>query len=222
MIRQHYALNAVSGMVVLAWGAPVRFMRLPWQNAYALAKQIVVRGTMAETQAGISVDRHTPQPVNAVFTPDGPEVKIDWGVAALVFQWTPAEAFAMANGLVIAGEFSQRWEQRGPGLTPREVDAVEESIVGDPILVPSVASSPPPSSTLPAGTPLVGEMYYYRPAQEMARVLSVYVPDHRADVLLPNGALLQGVAWSDLLDREAIRRVATIKSLEAFGRPSLG
>lgn len=221
--RLRYVLNAAEGKVLLSWSEPIRFMRLPWQNAYAFAKQIVEFGLMAEVQAGIAVDRTTPQPVTSIFRPDWGDVKIDWGVAQLVFTWTPAEAFAIANGLVEAGEIAQRWVARGPGMLPKEVDKVEEAILGKPTLeIASTGKRPPPPFV-----PVLKQVYYYRPAECNATVLALFPVDRRANILLVTGRILEGVAWADLFTSNpaASSRVSSsglgIPTAERVGKPGL-
>lgn len=225
MHRLGYSLIAAHGSVLLTWSEPIQHIRMPYANAYAFAKQLVTVGQQAETQAGLTVDRTgPPDPVHTKFRPEGGDVLMDMGVFQQTFLWPPGLAFAMANALVQTGELAQRWMAKGPGMSPKEVDQIEAAILGEPRLVPEPTPAPAPARP---GVPLVGETYFYRPALALARVLAVATADHRADILLATGAVLQGVAWSDLLHPDPARRGGHARALglpsqEALGRPSLG
>jgi hypothetical protein len=220
--RLAYSLIAAYGHVLLQWPRPIRVVRLPWPTAYELAKHLVAYGQRAEIQAGLSMDRTTPAPTSARFTPAGGDVGVDWGAERDLFDWSPAEAFAIANALVETGEIAQRWATRGPGMTPKEVDKVEEALVGEPALI--VAPAPPPPPVMRSQfVPMLKQTYYYRPAECNARVLTAQPEQHRANILLPTGRILEGVAWSDLLAEKP--RIGgkgiSIKSTEAVSRPTL-
>jgi len=222
--RLDYTLTAGAGRVLLTWSEPIRWLRLPYPLAFQLAKDLVTCAQRAEVQGGIVVDRTEPERVDSVFNVEGGVVKVNWGVLQAVFDWSPGTTFAIANALVSCGETAQRWYEQGPGLTPREVDRVEEATLGEPVLTKLEAGLDP----WPGCPIAVGETYFYRPTSSMGRVLSVDRRDHRADIVLPDGALLRGVVWSDLLDPVAIMRASTrnvanlaIGSTEILGAPSL-
>ena len=218
--RLAYSLIAAYGRVFLQWPKPIRAVRLPWATAYELAKHLVTYGKRAEIQAGLNVNRTTPEPVDAQFTPSGGDVAVDWGAERDLFDWSPAEAFAIANALVETGEVAQRWATRGPGMTPKEVDKVEEALVGEPELL----VTPPPltPTTRSHFVPMLKQTYYYRPAECNARVLTVQPEQHRANILLPTGQILEGVAWADLLaEKPRISAGLGIPSTEVVSRPTL-
>jgi hypothetical protein len=219
--RLAYSVIAAYGRVLFQWTVPVRTVRVPWALAYTIADALVAAGTRAETQAGLTVDRVTPQAVAARCTPGQGEVLVDLGRVQEVFDWSPGEAFAVANALVETGEIAQRWAARGPGLTPKEVDRVEEAIVGEPKL----ALTPPPllPSTRSQFVPGLKQTYYYRPAECNARVLTLQPEQRRANILLPTGRILEGVAWADLLaEKPRIHGTGIgIPSTEVVSRPTL-
>lgn len=225
MHRLTYSLVAGQGQVLLVWSEPIQHTRMPYPNAYAFAKQLVAWAQRAETQAALVVDRSAPpEPVQSTFRPEGGDVCIDWGVHQAAFSWPSGITFAIANAIVQAAEIAQRWGTKGPSLTPREVDRVEETILGKPALViPPAASGPAPSLT-PTIEP--GGTYLYRPTQCLARILKVNAADARADIVLPDGTLLLGVAWGDLLNPALARRrrmrSTAIGSGESLGQPGLG
>lgn len=217
--RLAYSLIAAYGRVFLQWPKPIRAVLLPWPTAYELAKHLVTYGKRAEIQAGLNVNRTTPDPVRAQFTPSGGDVAVDWGTARDLFDWAPGEAFAIADALVKTGEVAQRWAQQGPGMTPKEVDKIEEALVGEPelTLTPSIPVA------RAQFVPMLKQTYYYRPAECNARVLTVDPEQHRANILLPTGRILEGVAWSDLLaEKPRIHGAGIgIPSTEAVSRPTL-
>jgi hypothetical protein len=214
------SLIAAYGRVFLQWPRPLRTVRLPWATAYELAKQLVAYGQRAEIQAGLTADRTTPALVEARFTPVDGAVDVDWGAAREVFDWSVPEAFALANALVETGQIAQRLATSGPGMTPKEVDAVEEALVGEPALIVTPTVVPVLRSQF---VPMLKQTYYYRPSECNARILTVQPEQHRANVLLPTGQILEGVAWSDLLAEKP--RIGGkgigIKSTEAISRPTL-
>lgn len=218
--RLTYAFVAAHGRVLMQWSQPQRRVRLPWANAYTLAKQIEAVAKRAETQAGLTVDRTTPMTVKTVFTPSGGFVKIDWGVAQDLFDWSPGEAFAIANALVITGETAQRWGEHGPGLTPREVEQVEEALLGKPQIIKHQMGVRPTTPVLPE----VKGAYYYRPADCMGTVLAVFPETSRVNLLLSTGALLEGVVWADLFHQKPVISGTGmgIPSEEAHGTTTLG
>lgn len=218
--RLTYSFVAAHGRVLMQWSEPQRRTRMAWADAYKLAKVIEAVAKRAEIQAGLTVDRTTPQRVDTVFTPSGGFVKIDWGVTEDLFDWAPAEAFAIANALVVTGETAQRWGQQGPSMTPREVEQIEEVICGKPQIIKESVGRQPTAPVVPE----VKDVYYYRPADCMGTVLNVFPNESRANILLTTGAILEGIAWADLFrEKPVIAGVGMgIPSEEAHGRASLG
>ncbi len=136
MHRIGITVVAGQGRVLLQWPAPLRVLRLPYQEAFALARRLVVEGQRAEGYAGVCVDRMTPVPVVARFRAQGAEVVVDWGVRERGLDVGPAEAFAFANALVVSGERAQRRALGVVGMTITEVEGIEEAIVcGRPTIV---------------------------------------------------------------------------------------
>jgi hypothetical protein len=214
--RLGYKIDAGEGKVLISWTMPIRYLRMPWAKAYSFAKEIADTAQRAEVQAGLTLDHTTPERIHSVIGPEGDRVKVDWGLFQLVFIWEPGIALAMADALVKAARIAQRWGTQGPGMTPKEVDRVEEALLGDPALTISSAGKRAQEPFLP----LVGQTYYYRPADEMARVLALFPTEHRANILLMSGRLLEGIAWADLLAERPVEAMG-IPSAEAVDRPTL-
>jgi hypothetical protein len=216
--RLSYSVVSGHGTILLTWPEPVRFVKMPWAMAYRFATEIKDAGLRAETEAGLTIARGEPEMTTATIRPEGGAVKVDWGLWGTTFIWQPGEAFAIANALVIAGELAQRWGTQGPSMTPKEVDKVEETILGNPTLTISVAGK----MAQPVFFPEVGQTYYYRPADANARVLALSPNEQRANVLLMTGQILEGIVWADLLIQKPVAmHSSAIPSDEVVGQPRL-